>query len=75
MAEVQPGLPTEAKTNDTLSHASCLLATGMADPTIIDMLRLKRVARHLRGNFAFQEQFQKLTLYTDSDWGTDQETR
>ena len=64
-----------------LSHASCVLATGMANPTTTDMWRLKRAARYLKGHarakikYEFQEPVQELTLYTDSDWATDLKTR
>ena len=64
-----------------LSVSACLLATSMANPRGSDQARLKRVGRYLKGRplycqlYRWQSETTQITLQTDSDWVTCQNTR
>jgi len=64
-----------------LSYASKECSRGMANPTVGDVIRLKRVIRYLKGAprivnmFKWQPVYSKLVTYSDSDWAGCVKTR
>ena len=64
----------------TIQFAMTGIAAGMAKPTVLHQLRLKRLGRYLvrypvEGIFEMQDQPDELQVYTDSDWAACVETR
>jgi hypothetical protein len=64
-----------------IQFAVCAIARGMANPSLEDWTRLKRLGRYLKyrpklvNHFGFQEHYTQLRVQTDSDWAGDRETR
>ena len=65
----------------TIQFAMTGIAAGMAKPTVLHQLRLKRLVRYLvkypveEWIFETQEQPEELQVYTDSDWAACVESR
>ena len=62
-----------------LSVCGCLLASSVANPKGSDQARLKRVGRYLKGRPSYRQLYRwdeatQITLQTDSDWATCQNT-
>ena len=64
-----------------IQYATMTASKGAAHPTVLDMMKVKRVARylvhrqHLRWVYAVKIFTGHIEVYTDSDWGGDQKTR
>ena len=65
----------------TIQYAVSDIASGMASPTVLHMLKIKRLIRYLLKypkevwEFHYQECPEEITVMTDSDWGADKQTR
>ena len=65
----------------SIQFAMSEISSGMAKPTRLHMMRLRRLGRYLVKfptevwNFDYQEAPSEVIVYTDSDWGADKETR
>ncbi len=64
-----------------IQYATMTASKGAAHPTVLDMMKVKRVARylvhrqHLCWVYTVRTFSGHIEVYTDSDWGGDQKTR
>jgi hypothetical protein len=63
-----------------ISYAVSKAGQHMADPTMADMIKVKRIFRYLKGTSNYMLKYHKngnteLMGYSDADWAGDQETR
>ena len=65
----------------SIQFAVCDLSSGMSQPKVVHMLKLRKLGKYLLKYpeeiwlFKYQDVVKQLTVFTDSDWATDHLTR